>query len=232
MTSTDPFSSYQREYLGLRASVLANLDTDVPRLRGEERKAAIRRVNMELDEVDEIVDQLEHEAKGKAKLMAQVRAYRQEVKGWKAKATSLATVSDRDLLLSSRPADAAYPIGSDDDEDDDDDVSSLSHTAAQRARLLQSTQTLNSSSGRLDNAHRLALENEQIGGETLRTLVGQRMQLQNANEHLDEADVSIGRASGTITKMIRLAYRQRIMIGGFVVFFVILIGLILWRKLR
>lgn len=29
------------------------------------------------------VDQLEHEARGKAKLMAQVRAYRQEVKGWK-----------------------------------------------------------------------------------------------------------------------------------------------------
>lgn len=34
------------------------------------------------------IDQLEHEGKGKAKLMAQVRAYRQEAKSWKAKAVS------------------------------------------------------------------------------------------------------------------------------------------------
>lgn len=90
------------------------------------------------------------------------------------------------------------------EDEDDDDVDTLSHSAAQRARLLQSTQTLDSSSRRLENSHRLALENEQIGQEVLGSLVGQRMQLQSANEHLEEADVSIGRASGTIKKMIRL----------------------------
>lgn len=92
-----------------------------------------------------------------------------------------------------------------DDADDDDDVDTLSHSAAQRARLLQSTQTLDTSSQRLENSHRLALENEQIGQDVLGSLVGQRMQLQSANEHLEEADVSIGRASGTIKKMIRLS---------------------------
>ncbi|GAA5975409.1 hypothetical protein JCM10908_005154 [Rhodotorula pacifica] len=229
--AADAFSAYQREYLALRSSVQGKLDNEIPSLRGEERKAAIRRVNMELDEVDEIIDQLEHEGKGKAKLMAQVRAYRLEVKGWKTKASSLATVSDRDLLLSSRPVHSSYPLGSD-ASDDEDDSGTLSHSAAQRARLLQSTQTLNTSSNRLENSRRLALENEQIGQEVLGSLVGQRMQLQNANEHLEEADGSIGRASGTIKKMVRLAYRQRIVIGGFVIAFAVLIVLILWRKLR
>ncbi|BGP30969.1 t-SNARE VTI1 [Rhodotorula toruloides] len=228
--AADPFASYQREYLALRAALQPKLDTDIPSLRGEERKAAIRRVNMELDEVDEIVDQLEHEARGKAKLMAQVRAYRQEVKGWKTRVSSLSAVSDRDILLSSRPSHRSYPLGSDDD--DSDTEASLSHTAAQRSRLLRSTQTLTSSSSRLDNAHRLALENEEIGQGVLGSLVGQRMQLVNANEHLEEADVSVGRAQGTIGKMIRLAYRQRIVIWLFILVLAALIGLILYLKLR
>ncbi|GAA6020061.1 hypothetical protein JCM8202_004975 [Rhodotorula sphaerocarpa] len=229
----DAFAGYQREYLALRASIQPKLDQEIPRLRAEERKAALRRANMELDEVDEIIDQLELEAKGKGKLMTQVRAYRQEAKRWKATVSTLATASDRDLLLSSRPDHSSYALGDASDEDDDDDgTSTLSHSAAQRARLLQSTQTLNTSTGRLDNAHRLALENEQVGQGVLSSLVGQRMQLQNTNEHLEEADVSVGRATGTIKKMVRLAYRQRIVIGAFVIAFAILIALILWRKLR
>ncbi|BGP54604.1 t-SNARE VTI1 [Rhodotorula sphaerocarpa] len=225
----DAFAGYQREYLALRASIQPKLDQEIPRLRAEERKAALRRANMELDEVDEIIDQLELEAKGKGKLMTQVRAYRQEAKRWKAtvvrtlvpppwkspktdtearalpRQSTLATASDRDLLLSSRPDHSSYALGDASDEDDDDDgTSTLSHSAAQRARLLQSTQTLNTSTGRLDNAHRLALENEQVGQGVLSSLVGQRMQLQNTNEHLEEADVSVGRATGTIKKMVRL----------------------------
>lgn len=73
--AADAFQGYQREYLALRSSVQGKLDQQIPALRGgaspplpvrptqtkqpcspaEERKAAIRRVNMELDEVDEIV---------------------------------------------------------------------------------------------------------------------------------------------------------------------------------
>lgn len=246
----DAFTSYQAEYSQLRGALQRKLDTDIPQLRGgalpplppltpspsaqltrhgpaEERKAALRRVNMELDEVDEIVrapptaallhtpqqltlsrhapqvDQLELEGKGKAKLMTHVRAYKQEVKALKAKHSSLSAVSDRDLLLSSRPAHSSYPVAASDD-DDDDAAGSLSHSAAQRARLLQSTQTLSTSSGRLDNAHRLAAENEEIGQGVLSSLVGQRMQLVHANEQLDEADGSIDRARGTIGRMIRL----------------------------
>jgi len=124
------------------------------------------------------------------------------LKAWRSKVQHLETVSDRDLLLSTRPTHSAYDIGGSDDEDDVD--TPLGSTGQQqRQRLLNSTQTLNTSSNRLDNAHRLAAENEEIGQGVLNSLVGQRIQLQGANESLEEADVSVSRASRTITKMIR-----------------------------
>lgn len=155
--------------------------------------------------------------------MVQVRAYRQEVKAWKAKVvrlcfssslpcilppttslpqTSLSQQSDRDLLLSSSSSKPSHYGLNVTESDDEDAVSST--TAQQRNRLLQSTQTLSGSSARLENSHRLAAENEEIGQSVLSGLVGQRMQLQHANEQLEEADVSVGRAGQTITKMVRL----------------------------
>lgn len=115
--------------------------------------------------------------------------------------TSLSQQTDRDQLLStssSKPSHYGLNVTESDDED------APTSAAAQRNRLLQSTQTLSGSSARLENSHRLAAENEEIGQSVLNGLVGQRMQLQHANEQLEEADVSVGRAGQTINKMVRL----------------------------
>ncbi|BGP14850.1 hypothetical protein JCM10213_002711 [Rhodosporidiobolus nylandii] len=220
----NPFQAYQNEYLALQSSLRNRLDDEIPSLRGEERRAAIRRVQGELDEADEILDQMELEGKGKTKLMVQVRAFRTEVKGWKSQVASLSQQSDRSDLLSGAPSSSSYGLNVTEDDDD--------FSGAQRQRLLQSTQALTSSSGRLDNATRLAHENEEIGQGVLSSLVGQRMQLQHANEQLEEADVSIGRARGTIGRMIRTANRQKIVIWLFIIALVSLIIFILYRKFR
>jgi hypothetical protein len=115
--------------------------------------------------------------------------------------TSLSQQTDRDQFLStssSKPSHYGLNVTESDDED------APTSAAAQRNRLLQSTQTLSGSSARLENSHRLAAENEEIGQSVLNGLVGQRMQLQHANEQLEEADVSVGRAGQTINKMVRL----------------------------
>lgn len=148
------------------------------------------------------IDQMQLTAKSNAKQSMIVRSAKAQLKTWRSKLQHLESVSDRDLLLSSRPSHSAYDIGGTDDEDDGE--TALGSTSQQqRQRLLNSTQTLNTSSNRLDNAHRLAAENEEIGQGVLNSLVGQRMQLQGANESLEEADVSVNRASRTITKMVR-----------------------------
>ncbi|GAA5966654.1 hypothetical protein JCM21900_001966 [Sporobolomyces salmonicolor] len=225
------FQSYLSEFQHLQSSLTRTLDHDIPKLRGEERKAALRRCAMDLDEADEIVEQMELQGKGNAKLMVQVRSAKMELKGWRNKVASLSSLSDRDLLLSSRPSHSSYPVGASSDSDEDD-LPAASSSSSQRQRLLQSTQTLNTTSGRLDHAHRLAAENEEIGQGVLSSLVGQRLQLEGANEVLEEADTSINRASGTIRKMIRTAYRQKIVLGIFIAVLLALVALILWRKLR
>ncbi|GAA5888544.1 hypothetical protein JCM5296_001065 [Sporobolomyces johnsonii] len=227
----DPFQSYLAEFHHLESSLTHKLDHDIPSLRGEQRKASLRTCSMDLDEADEIVEQMELQGKGNPKLMVQVRSAKMQLKGWRNKLASLSSISDRDLLLSSRPSHSSYPIGASDSEDDDD-LPPSSSSQQQRQRLLQSTQTLNATSGRLDHAHRLAAENEEIGQGVLSSLVGQRLQLEGAHEALNEADVSINRASGTIRKMIRTAYRQKIAIGIFIAVLLALVALILWRKLR
>ncbi|GAA5848982.1 hypothetical protein JCM5353_004157 [Sporobolomyces roseus] len=225
----DAFNSYHNEYLSIQQAINTKLDSELPKLRGEERKAAVRRTYRDLDEADEIIEQLQISAKSNPKQSILVRSAKTQLKSWRSKLQALESQSDRDLLLSSRPTHSAYDLNGSDDEGDDAPLASSGQQ--QRQRLLNSTQTINTSSGRLDNAHRLAAENEEIGQGVLNSLVGQRIQLQGANETLEEADMSVNRASRTITKMIRTAYRQRITIGIFLVVLVTLIALILWRKL-
>lgn len=65
-----------------------------------------------------------------------------------------------------------------DDPYTDDDPSSYSS----RARLLQGTETLQDGSRRLDNAHRIALETEDVGADILRNLRGQREQIEHTRD--------------------------------------------------
>lgn len=90
-----------------------------------------------------------------------------------------------------------------------------------RTRLLAGTEILQDGSRRLVDSHRIALETEEQGADILRSLRGQREQIENASNtvsssysiipassflncmQLRTADTSIDRATGTIKKMIR-----------------------------
>lgn len=84
---------------------------------------------------------------------------------------------------------------------DDSDIYPTS--AAQRTRLLASTNTLGVTDSRLANSQRLAAETEDIGGNILETLRGQGAQLANSRDELSNADGSIAKATGTLKKMVR-----------------------------
>lgn len=71
-----------------------------------------------------------------------------------------------------------------------------------RTRLLAGTEQLSDSTRRLDNAHRIALETEDVGTDILRNLRGQREQIEHTRDSLTRADGSIDRAAGTLKKMI------------------------------
>lgn len=78
--------------------------------------------------------------------------------------------SQRDELLGGRGGNQPF---SDDPYTDDGD---------QRQRLLKGTETLEDGSRRLDNAHRIALETEDVGADILRNLRGQREQIEHTRD--------------------------------------------------
>jgi hypothetical protein len=139
----------------------------------EQRKAALRRIEMELDEADEMVSQMEIEVQGIPQALRP--AYAARIKGAKAElARSKKAAKDThaaagrsELLGGGAHAHSDDPYGVDTDD---------------RTRLLAGTATLEDGSRRLRESERIALETEQTGASILATLGRQREQIVNARE--------------------------------------------------
>ncbi|KAG8779531.1 hypothetical protein FRC12_024143 [Ceratobasidium sp. 428] len=214
------FDSYAQDFQQLINSIREKLEA--PSSNGEQRKASLRRVEMELDEADEMISQMEVEIQSmpqsvRATYNTRVRGFKSELARWKKSAKDLHLQSSRTELFTHGTS------GGDDPYSDD--------ATNQRTRLLAGTQTLADSSRRLEDSHRIALETEDVGTDILRSLRVQREQIEHTRDTLQTADRSIDKASGTLKQMIRRMYQQRYVTWAIVAVLVILIGLILWFKL-
>lgn len=191
------YESYEGDLKQLLDAITGKLGSpEVKEGKAEARKAVLRRVEMELEEADEIVAQMELEIQGhasKAKMQVKIRGYKAELQKRKADVRSLSTSVDRhDLLGGGRGTNEDNPYGE-----------GLSQAQAQRARLLAGTDKLSDGQRRLEESHRIALETETLGASTLGTLRQQREQIEGTRDTLQQADGSIDKASGTLKKMIR-----------------------------
>ncbi|KAH9053115.1 vesicle transport v-snare protein vti1 [Lactarius vividus] len=220
---TSLFDSYEQDFQQILQSIRDKLEGDGSDQRGEQKKAALRRVEMELDEADEMVSQMEIEIQG---IPQSIRPqYQSRIRAVQGRPRALQEALPRDARpglarrTSSPPAAAprrpTKPYGSSD-----------------RARLLAGTTVLEDGSRRLQESQRIALETEEQGADILRSLMGQREQIENARNTLQTADNSIDRASGTLKKMIRRMYQQRVVTAIIILVLVLLIGIIIWEKLR
>ncbi|ELU40234.1 vesicle transport v-snare protein vti1 [Rhizoctonia solani AG-1 IA] len=213
------FDSYAQDFQQLINSVREKLEA--PTTNGEQRKAALRRVEMELDEADEMISQMEVEIQSMPQSLrgtynTRVRGLKTELARWK-KSADLHIQSSRTELFNNATSGADDPYGDD--------------ATNQRTRLLAGTQSLADSSRRLEDSHRIALETEDVGADILRSLRVQREQIEHTRDTLGGADRSIDRASGTLKQMITRMYRQRYITWAIIAILVILIVLILWFKL-
>ncbi|KIJ26579.1 hypothetical protein M422DRAFT_105031, partial [Sphaerobolus stellatus SS14] len=81
---TSLFESYESDFQALITTVKEKLDGEAKEQRGEQRKATLRRVDLELDEADEMVSQMEIEIQGmpqsiKARYQTKVRTCKTEL---------------------------------------------------------------------------------------------------------------------------------------------------------
>ncbi|KAF9469088.1 vesicle transport v-SNARE protein N-terminus-domain-containing protein [Collybia nuda] len=219
---TSLFDSYEQDFLQFIDTIREKLEDDGGDDRSDDRKNVLRRVEMELDEADEMVSQMEIEIQG---IPQSVRVqYHTRLRNAKANLSRYkkllkegnSQMARSDLLSSSQSfVTSDEPYGSNND----------------RTHLLTSTALLEDGTRRLQDSQRIALETESQGADILMNLRTQREQIENARGTLNTADSSIDRASGTLKKMIRQMYKQRIVTAAIIIVLVLLIGIIIWEKL-
>lgn len=172
MDNATLFESYEADFKQIIASAQGKLNGEAKEAKGEARKAALRRVDMELDDADEMVSQMEVEIHGmpqsiKNQFIARARTAKNDLDRLKALSRDLAQAATRDALLAGR----STPAG-------DDPYG----TADARTRLLQGNATLADGSRRLEESQRIALETEDIGNGILGDLARQREQIEHARD--------------------------------------------------
>lgn len=212
------FDNYDEDLKQLLAGLKSKLENEVKAVKGgeakveygyksirllcstDERKSTLKRVEMELDEAEEIVSvatctcfltyprspeiplsqisQMEVELPSmpvsiRSNYSSRIHTSKTELQKVKRSLKDAQRESQRDELLGAGGRGGGNQPFSDDPYTDDGD---------QRQRLLKGTETLEDGSRRLENAHRIALETEDVGADILRNLRGQREQIEHTRD--------------------------------------------------
>ncbi|KZT01725.1 uncharacterized protein LAESUDRAFT_763465 [Laetiporus sulphureus 93-53] len=157
----------------------------------EERKAALRRINMELDEADGMASTAELQRNKKLAKGLHAQTSRADLLGGgRGGGVRGRGKMDMDAPLSGDP----YGPRSD------------------RTRLLAGTTLLEDSSRRLQESRSIVLETQEQGMDISSSLWVQRKQTQNARNTLQDADMSSDRVCDSLEKKIRRIYQQRVVV--------------------
>ncbi|KAI9189022.1 t-SNARE VTI1 [Blastocladiella emersonii ATCC 22665] len=221
--ASELFKDYEQDLVTLTTSLSAKLrDLGSGALVGEQWKTLLRAAERELDEADEIVASMDNELFAlppptRAKLQPKFRQYKSDQEKYRKEFLKLtSSPSAREALLGPAGAPANF-----------DDAG-----ADQRSRLLQGTERLQQTGDRLTNTHRIALETEQTGIETLEELRRQRQQLERARNTLRDVDGNVDRAGRTLRTMARRLSTNKLITAAIVCMLVVLILMVLILKFR
>lgn len=160
---TTLFSNYEQDFQQIITSIRGKLEGD-PKAEGvEQRKTALRRVEMELDEADEMVSQMEIEVQGmpqsiKPQYQARIKSAKAELTRHKKLSKDLHAQLTRSDLLGGV---GGRPIGPSSADDP--------YGSGDRTRLLAGTSLLEDGTRRLQDSQRIALETEEQGADILPT---------------------------------------------------------------
>ncbi|EDW18060.1 vesicle transport through interaction with t-SNAREs homolog 1A isoform X2 [Drosophila mojavensis] len=98
----------------------------------------------------------------------------------------------------------------------------------QRQRLLENSERIERTGNRLNEGYRVAIETEALGAQVLNDLHHQRETLQGARARLRETNADLGRASRTLNSMMLRALREKVVLYGVGICFVVAVGVSLY----
>jgi len=220
------FDSYEQDFRQFIETIREKIEDNANDDKGEQRKSTLRRVEMELDEADEMVSQMEIEIQGipqsvRPQYHTRLQSAKADLSKYKKLLAESRSQLARAALLSSTKQSGNNAYGSSDDP----------YGSSDRTRLLAGTTLLDDGTRRLQQSQQIALETENQGADILSNLRIQREQIENSRNTLQRADIAIDRASGTLKNMVRRMYQQRVVTGAIVSVLIILIVIIVWEKI-
>ncbi|XP_034067201.1 vesicle transport through interaction with t-SNAREs homolog 1A isoform X1 [Gymnodraco acuticeps] len=211
------FEAYELDFGTITAEVTNKIGR-IPKLSGEEKTQLVLNVDKQLEEVRELLEQMDLEAR---EIPIQSRPmYNSRLKSYKGEIEKLEKDFKRSRI--------AYSDEVRNDLLGDDAGSSenqLIKLREERAHLLDNTEKLERSSRRLEAGYQIAVETEQVGQEILSNLHGDREKIQKARERLRETDANLGKSSRILTGMLRRIIQNRVlvfMLGAIILLTIIL----------
>jgi len=173
---TTLFNNYEQDFQQIIGSIRDKVEGNSQSEGVEQRKTALRRVEMELDEADEMVSQMEIELQGipqsiKPQYQARIKSAKADLTRYKKLSKELHAQLTRSDLLGGV---GGRPIGPSSADDP--------YGTSDRTRLLAGTALLEDGTKRLQDSQRIALETEEQGADILSSLRRQREQIENSRD--------------------------------------------------
>lgn len=100
-----------------------------------------------------------------------------------------------------------------------------------RDKLLSSNELLQDSGQTLERTYKVGLESEKIAGATMETLKGQRQQIININDKVNDVGTNVNQANRVITKMDRRRIWMKLIMIVIILMLIVAIAIMLYIKI-
>ncbi|XP_038621374.1 vesicle transport through interaction with t-SNAREs homolog 1B isoform X2 [Tachyglossus aculeatus] len=189
---------------------------------GEERKKLIRDFDEKQQEANETLAEMEEELRGaplafRNSMMTKLRAYKKDLAKLQREMRSAPPVSGPGARRDAKYGDYALE----------------NEQAAQRALLLQGTDSLNRASQSIERSHRIAAETDQVGSDIIEELGDQRDQLERTKSRLVNTSENLSRSRKILRSMSRRVTTNKLLLSMVILLeLAILGGLVYYKFIR
>uniref|UniRef100_A0A8R1DEU1 t-SNARE coiled-coil homology domain-containing protein n=1 Tax=Caenorhabditis japonica TaxID=281687 RepID=A0A8R1DEU1_CAEJA len=197
----EQLSGFERQYSLQTAEITSKIGR-VHTIEASQRATVIHDIRKDLAQVLDLLDQMELVVRElgantteRAKYELRVRSYQNDKK-------QLDTELEKAIKRVREEADRDELLAFDDQL----------NGHRQEDQLIANTQRLERSTRKIQDAHRIAVETEQIGTEMLSNLANQRETIGRSRDRLRQSNADLGRANKSLNSMIRRAIQNRLLL--------------------
>lgn len=199
--SEDLFDGYEQDFGILTADIVSKTNR-IPNLHGEEKRKLVTDVEQKFDDAQELLEQMDLEARGlsedgaKVRCGASLKSYKQEIQNLEK------TFKKSKIALTDHETTRNELLGGDDGVNSED----------QRSRLLDNSERMERSNRRLDDGYKLCVETEEIGQDILNNLHRDRETMTQTRDRLRGTNANLHKSSRVLTAMMRRLIQNRILL--------------------